>query len=69
MEAIEHTVRSLLSPAITSGLTPDSSPSGWEVMGQGCGYNAYSGEREETASAETLHGQAWLTSLPVPDPS
>lgn len=66
-EDIEHS--SLLSPPITSGLTPASSPSWWEVMGQGCGYNAYSGEREGMVSAETLLGQAWLTSLPVPDPS
>lgn len=37
-------------------------------MGQGCGYNTYSGGKEERASAETFRGQARLNSLPVPDP-
>lgn len=69
MEDTERSLGSLLSPPITSGLTPPSSPRGREVMDQGCGYNTYSEGREETASAETLHCQARLTSLPTPDPS
>lgn len=62
-EDTEHSVGSLLSPPITSGLTPASSPSCREVMARDVAKtHTLEGGRDRMASAATLHGQAWLTS-------